>query len=207
MPGRGRFWGRGDLNDEIVEEADLTQELQTKVNAVGGGGGSGNWEKVGDVTVSGGPVSSVNVNLSRTVALDGTDISMLVAIVDAQFTEGTSIGYRYNNISTGGYSCNGLDLGGLSYTSFTETGNEIFTDKAYISSGVFAKLELEGKSRAGVGFGFVKEAGDGTSNSTIGHFAINTDFTNVTSFQVVVIGGFSNIQNGSHITVYAVTLD
>ncbi len=39
MPGRGRFWEKGSLNDEIVEESDLVQELQTKVNAVGGSGG------------------------------------------------------------------------------------------------------------------------------------------------------------------------
>jgi len=38
MPGRGRFWEVGALNDEIVEESDLVQELQTKVNAVGGTG-------------------------------------------------------------------------------------------------------------------------------------------------------------------------
>jgi len=37
MPGRGRFWQVGALNDEIVEESDLVQALQTKVNAVGGG--------------------------------------------------------------------------------------------------------------------------------------------------------------------------
>jgi len=42
MPGRGRFWEVGALNDEIVEEADLTQALQTKVNAVGGGGSGKN---------------------------------------------------------------------------------------------------------------------------------------------------------------------
>jgi len=39
MPGRGRFWQKGLLNDEIVEEADLVPELQVKVNAVGGSGG------------------------------------------------------------------------------------------------------------------------------------------------------------------------
>lgn len=37
MPGRGRFWERGALNDEIVEEADLVPELQDKVNTAAGG--------------------------------------------------------------------------------------------------------------------------------------------------------------------------
>ncbi len=37
MPGRGRFWSLGSLNDGIVEEDDLTQALQTKVNSGGGG--------------------------------------------------------------------------------------------------------------------------------------------------------------------------
>jgi len=37
MPGRGRFWKIGGLNDEHVKEADLTQALQNKVNSGGGG--------------------------------------------------------------------------------------------------------------------------------------------------------------------------
>ena len=36
MPGRGRFWKIGGLNDEHVKEADLTTALQNKVNAGGG---------------------------------------------------------------------------------------------------------------------------------------------------------------------------
>jgi len=39
MPSRGNYWQKGGLPDETVKEEDLSQALQTKVNAVGGGGG------------------------------------------------------------------------------------------------------------------------------------------------------------------------
>jgi len=170
-----------------------------------GGAGSGNWEKVGDVTVSGGAVNSVNVNLSRTVALDGTDVSMLVAVVHTKLNATASIGYRYNNITTGGYSCNGNDLGGGSYTSFSETGNEIFTDKAYNTDGMFAILELSGQQNGSKVMGHIKEAGDGVSEATIGHFSVNTTFTAVTSFQILTIDSLLKIADGTHIVIYAVT--
>jgi len=206
MPGRGRFWSLGSLNDEIVEEADLTQALQTKVNAVGGGG-SGNWEKVGEVLVSGIPVNAVSVPLSRTVQLDGTDVSMLVAVIHLKNNATVSIGYRYNNIAGGGYSCFGNDLGGAIYTDFQETGNEIFTDKSYTTSGMFSILELSGQTDGSTVLGHIKEAGPGISEATIGHFSINTTVTGITSFQILTIDTLLKIIEGTHIVVYAVTLN
>ncbi len=38
MPGKGAYWKKGGLIDETVKEEDLSQALQAKVNAVGGGG-------------------------------------------------------------------------------------------------------------------------------------------------------------------------
>jgi len=38
MPGRGQYWKKGGLIDETVKEEDLSQALQGKVNAGGGGG-------------------------------------------------------------------------------------------------------------------------------------------------------------------------
>ncbi len=206
MPGRGRFWGVGDLNDEIVEEADLTQAVQTKLNAVGGGG-SGNWEVVGDVLVTGLPVNSVNVNLSRSVALDGTDVSMLVAVIHTKLNATVGIQYRYNNITTGGYSCSGNDLGGASYTNFIESGNQIFTDKSYGIDGMFAQLELTGQQSGGSALGHIKETGIGENEATIGHFVVNTELTAVTSFQILTADSLLKIIAGTHITIYAVTLN
>jgi len=207
MPGRGRFWEVGALNDEIVEEADLTQALQTKVNAVGGGG-SGNWEKVGDVTVSGGPVASQNVTLSRSVALDGTDVSMLVAVISTVLSAGDGIAYTYNNITAGGYTTSGNDLGTASYTNFLESGDKIFTDQGY-NNGVFSILELVGFAGAGGNnaHGFIKEAGDSFGQATIGHFTVNTNVTAITSFQLKTDSGVARIADGTHIVIYAVTLN
>jgi len=206
MPGRGRFWEVGALNDEIVEEVDLVPALQAKVNAVGGGG-SGNWEKVGEVLVSGLPVNSVNVNLSRTVNLDGTDVSMLVAVVNTRLNGNVGIFYRYNNITAGGYRCSGNDLGSATYVGFDESGDQIFTDKTYFSSGVFSILELAGGTDSGTVMGHIKEAGDGQNVATIGHFTVNTTLTAVTSFQILTADSLLKIIAGTHIVIYAVTLN
>lgn len=203
MPGRGQYWKKGGLIDESVKEEDLSQALQTKVNAVGGG--SGNWEKVGDVTVSGGPVTSQNVDLSRTVDIDGTDCSMLVAVITTKLSSSSSVTYRYNNITTGGYSTSGNDLGGATYTSFNEGGNEIHTDKGYTGS-VFSILELAGQNDGGNVKGNIREAGSGESVGAIGHFTINTTVTAITSFQLIALAG-AVIQDGSRIVLYAVTLN
>lgn len=208
MPGRGQYWKKGGLVDETVKEEDLSQALQTKVNAVGGGG-SGNWELVGDVTVSGGPIGEQNVNLSRTVNLDGTDVSMVVAVINTRLTSNTGIAYRYNNVTTGGYSCSGNDLGGIVYNNFNEVGSQIVTDKGYTSSGVFSILELTGNAGPSGNqlHGHIREAGNGQTVGAIGKFTINTNFTTLTSFQLKTEGGSSLIADGTTIRVYAITLN
>ena len=202
MPGRGQYWKKGGLVDETVKEEDLSQALQTKVNTVGGG--SGNWELVGDVTVSG---AEQNVNLSRTVAMDGTDVSMLVAVMSIRLTASTGIAYRYNNITTGGYTASGNDLGGITYLNFFETGTQIVTDKGYNTAGLFTILELEGANGGGQLHGHIREAGNGQTVGAIGHFSINTTVTSVTSFQLKTEGASSFIADGTRIQVYAITLN
>ncbi len=116
MPGRGRFWGVGDLNDEIVEEADLTQAVQTKLNAVGGGGGDQHLEKLADVTSSG---SAVEFTGSFT-AVNIADYSHFEAIV---YGDGNGGGdnwkWRVNGLSagysdTGASAADGWDAGSIS---------------------------------------------------------------------------------------------
>ncbi len=118
MPGRGRFWSVGSLNDEIVEEADLTQALQTKVNA---GGGSGAWEKVTEVelTVAG---NQINMPISPSIVMD--TVAEVKVIVKIRLGDPGQVQYVINDITTGGQ----YNSVGLEYTS-GELGPDVIDEQ------------------------------------------------------------------------------
>jgi len=244
MPGRGRFWQVGALNDEIVEEADLTQDLQTKVNAVGGSGGhiiedegtpltaqpdlnfkgagvtvtndsentatvvtipggSGNWEKIADFAVSTDSTTQL-ITFSRTVALDGTDVSKVVVIIDFKMDNPDPILYDFN--ATGStYTTKGIEIATVSSLSETDVG--IFTDKA-MNTGAHVEIIAQGKlnDAGSLLFGTIRETGDVvTLGGTLADWKSATSFAGGLSSIQLKTGGLDKITIGTRVTVYAVT--
>ncbi len=200
MPGRGRFWNVGSLNDEIVEEADLTQALQTKVNA--GGGGSGNWEVIADFTVAS-DLNSHTIPFSRTVATDGSDVSKVVVIIDFRMSAPDPIEYLFNGLA-GTTPTIGIELLGLAQIS--ETGSGITTDKAMVT-GSHVEIIAQGLTTASDLHGIITETGDvNTLGGTYAAWRSNTDFSaGLSSIQIRTGGGADTINIGTKVTVYAVT--
>jgi len=206
MPSRGNYWQKGGLPDETVKEEDLSQALQAKVNAVGGG--SGNWEKVGEATVTS-TVASVNVNFSRTVSLDGTDISKLVVVIHEQLLTPSGCKYRFNNLSgSTDWATWGNHMGSATYSGISEASeNAIFLDIGS-SSEMFTIIEADGHvGESNNLLGHIKTSSEVQSQGAIGFFASNTNISSLTSFQMEDEGAGTNIGTGTSITVYAVTLN
>ncbi len=129
MPGRGRFWQVGALNDEIVEEADLTQALQTKVNS----GGGGAWEKVTEVelTVAG---TQINMPISPSIVMD--TVAEVKVIAKIRLGDPGQVRYVINDVITGGQ----YNSVGIEFTS-GETDNDII-DEQDISTGFSSSLDF-----------------------------------------------------------------
>lgn len=130
MPGRGRFWSLGSLNDGIVEEDDLTQALQTKVNS---GGGGGAWQKVTEVelTVAG---NQINMPISPSIVMD--TVAEVKVIAKIRLGDPGQVRYVINDIITGGQ----YNSVGIEYTS-GELDNDII-DEQDISTGFSSSIDF-----------------------------------------------------------------
>jgi len=101
MPGRGRFWSIGSLNDEIVEEADLVQALQTKINA-GAGAGSGVNELLKTVTV---PSDTITTTITLDTPVNFADYAEFTLIIHGHHKVSINpMGLRINGNSGSIYS-------------------------------------------------------------------------------------------------------
>jgi len=108
MPGRGQFWKIGGINDEHIKEVDLTQALQTKLNA-----GGGTWELLDSEKLT----SAVNTVTLSFTSEDLTDptASKYVFIGSCQTVAGEELRWRVNGNSTDGYDINSIQLDKATY--------------------------------------------------------------------------------------------
>ncbi len=206
MPGRGRFWGRGDLNDEIVEEADLTQELQTKVNAVGGGG-SGNLEKILDVTVASDLILHT-FNFDRSIAMDGTDVGKVeVVISNIQLSASDIVDIQFNGEGFGGPTVRGVTSNGTTVTVLSSSA--ISDDVAVVSGdGLTIIIELPGFLTSGGGTTGVFGKWSDRNHFSSGAIDLQTNTYNpLVSFQIRTRNGIVTINTGTKIVAYAYNKD
>jgi len=128
MPGRGQYWKKGGLIDETVKEEDLSQALQTKVNA----GGGGAWEKVTEVelTVAG---TQINMPISPSIVMD--TVAEVKVIVKIRLALGGQVRYVINDVITGGQ----YHMVGLEFTS-GELGPDVI-DEQGIGTGFSSGIE------------------------------------------------------------------
>jgi len=203
MPGRGRFWSVGSLNDEIVEEADLTQALQTKVNA--GGGGSGAWEKVTEVElVSDGPV--IDMPISPSIVMDTVAQVKIIGQIKMGNGEDDEILYKINNVfgqhdslgtkvEQGDVTVGIIDTqSGQGFTSGLETPDNDTNGFEWI---IYGGEELDGLS------GHISENIAGSSNIKYANFSANwnTPLTAITNLKVLSLN-VNDIRTGSKATVW-----
>ncbi len=215
MPGRGTPWrgvgqgkqdriAGGEIEDGSISEVDLDSALQAKVNS-----GGGNWEKVGELLVTGGAISKVDINLTRTVVLDGTDVSQVVVVIHEVNSPATGNLYRFNNlISTSDWTTKGANLTSATYSTWSQTTTGIFADVAG-STDQFTVITCDGKQGSNENIrGTIETVDDNIGECGHGYWKCTTGVSQLTSFQMEDEGsGGSTIQDGTHVVVYAVTLN
>ncbi len=207
MPGRGAVWRIGGLKDKHVLEEDLSQALQTKVNT-GGGGGSGNVETVLDTTFGSDAVSH-SFNLSRSVAMDGTDVGELIIIfseltlsaediIDIQFN-----GESFNTGGTrGGITSDGFQVDAFSLNFITD-GIDMPTDSSgSIIIEIPGDLHANGNDTGAFGRWSDKDHWS-EANITLGSSAYNP----MVSIQIRTRGLTETLNSASRVVVYAVNKD
>jgi hypothetical protein len=110
MPGRGVPWRTGGHVDETIEEADLTQAVQSKLNVGGGGGKQVYVQGVPRSNTGGSPrhmgiwlgdFSTVEVEPEISAPLSGTIKSLGIRVRPTNTTSGSSVfTVRLNNVDT-----------------------------------------------------------------------------------------------------------
>ncbi len=204
MPSKGAWWQVGGLNNKVIEEADLTDALQTKVNNIGGG--TGNAEILLDTTF-GDNLTTHSFNLSRSVALDGTDVGELIIIFSELALSGSDIidiGYNGSIITNGdtvGYSSNGGTVSAVNSQGCSD-GINFNTVSGAI------KISIPGGLGQGGGnAGIFARWGD-TSHYSAGSFnPATSDIFPLVSIQIGTRGGVQTLNSVSRVVVYAVNKD
>ena len=175
----------------------------TTIVTIPGGGGGGNWEKIADFSVSS-DSNTQNIPFSRTVALDGSDVSKVVVIIDFKMSAGDPILYDFN--ATGGsYTTKGIAI--ISISGISETGTGIFTDKA-MNTGAHVEIIAQGKlnDAGSLLFGTIRETGDVvTLGGTLADWKSSASFAGGLSSIQLKTGGTDLIEIGTRVTAYAVT--
>jgi len=200
MPGRGQYWKKGGLIDETVKEEDLSQALQTKVNAVGGGGGS---EVIGSDDVST-PQTTMTATISPTVAMGSSQEIIAVAWFDlavsgtvkCQVSGETGSNYRVAGHGQSNAESSNWGAGG---TDGWSTGDSYLAGKTH-----YLRYQISGQQFGGAGPNVIMHSVDG--NQTVG-FArwggggINTSLSN---FSEIKLTASQNFTAGSSLRVYKV---
>jgi len=206
MPGRGRYWKIGGINDEHIIETDLDQALQTKVNT--GGGGGGNTEVLLDSVVPS-SLTSHSFALSRSVAMDGSDVAKLIVLIQNLQVSGTdNIAIQFNSAGASG-DTRGIHSDGTTVTAFTD-GSDInsISDFSNTSTG-YVELEIEGDTDLGTGEGFIRSSTQGAGRSFgSGSVTLTTNaFDPITSVQILTKGASVTINNPTRVIVLAINKD
>ncbi|MEE9409704.1 MAG: hypothetical protein V3V41_02125 [Candidatus Heimdallarchaeota archaeon] len=203
MPGKGDWWNVGGLNNKVVTEADLSDALQTKVNNISGG--TGNSEVILDTTF-GSDLISHSFNFSRSITLDGSDVSKIVIIFHPiKLSAFDILDITFNGEGFSG-STRGLSSDGASVTA---------VNQGFISDGIgfevtsgAIKLELVGDIRTSSGnTGFFARWSDqdhySTGNINMGSEAINP----LVSVQIRTRNGVATLNSASRVVAYAINKD
>lgn len=203
MPGRGRYWKIGGINDEHIIETDLDQALQTKVNT--GGGGGGNTEVLLDAVVPSSLISH-SFALSRSVAMDGSDIAkLIISIQRIQLSITDRIIVQFNSAGSAG-EINGIASDGTTVTAFRDSSDISSIIPIPSVSVGYVDLEIEGNTEGGTGEGFLRATEQGNFGS--GGFTLTTNaYDPITSVQIKSKGGTSTINAPTRVVVLAINKD
>ncbi|MEE9409701.1 MAG: hypothetical protein V3V41_02110 [Candidatus Heimdallarchaeota archaeon] len=204
MPRRGH-WLPGQLNDKHILEEDLSQALQDKVNA-GGGGGTGNREVILDTTAPSNLISHT-FNFSRSVAMDGSDIGMLEIIIselDLSVSDVIEIGF---NGAIGGMTIVGFSSDGTTVSAVSDT---FITDGVSFASNASGSIIIEIPGHyfgGGEATGATARFADNNHYSGI-NFRISTSgFDPLTSITIRTRGATATINTPTRIVAYAINKD
>jgi len=206
MPGKGAYWKKGGLIDETVKEEDLSQALQSKVNAVGGGGA---WTKIGDVIVSS-PTTSVDLGIA-TQAFSSYNYIKIFADIFLS-ANGDTAGIFMNNTTGASYQIRGMTIAGGGF-------NSIFTNNSVIGSGqtlnanVTPHIHIEASIASepatvdeAMGFWEEGRSGDTTNNEwQTGHYKNQTGSPSGITAIGMKTGGSASITAGSRLSAYIIT--
>jgi len=139
MPGRGRYWKVGGLNDEHIKEEDLSQALQTKVNS----GGGGVVEKLAETTLSS---AVTNTQLSFT-AVNRDDYAEFWLVIKGSISADGDVYANINGVTGTGYSCFGTFIEATAITNYNLGGTLglYFNAESIPGSGIHADRDFVGK--------------------------------------------------------------
>ncbi len=200
MPGRGQYWKKGGLVDETVKEEDLSQALQTKVNAVGGGGGA---ELVGsdDVTT---PKTDLTATISPTISLGS--IQELDIVAWFSLAVGGSVKIQLSGLTTADYRDVGRTFTGAELGSFGEgTIDGWTTGLSYDATQAgYIRIQVAGQQFGNRGPTAIIHAYKSGTTSQISYGGGDIDNTELTNFSEVKILATQNFTAGSSLRVYKV---